>query len=56
MSRIVTPPSARAAIAASAARSTVSLSGCLPNFVILMPRIQMSSLAMVVLLTVSLSH
>ena len=30
--------------AASAARSTVSLSGCLPNFVMWIPRIQMSSL------------
>jgi hypothetical protein len=33
MSFIVTPPSARAACAASAARSTVSSSGCFPNFV-----------------------
>ena len=45
MSFIVTPPSARAPMAASAARSTMSLSGCLPNFVMWMPRIQMSSLA-----------
>src|SRR5688500_5572897 len=44
MSRMVTPPSARAAMAASAARSTVSRSGCLPNFVMLMPRMKMSSL------------
>src|SRR5262245_29118450 len=43
MSFIVTPPSARAASAASAARSTVSLSGRLPNLVMLMPRIQTSS-------------
>ena len=43
MSFIVTPPSASAAMAASAARSTVSLSGCLPNLVMLIPRIQMSS-------------
>ena len=45
MSFIVTPPSASAPIAASAARSTVSLSGCLPNLVMWIPRIQMSSLA-----------
>ena len=44
MSFIVTPPSASAASAASEARSTVSLSGCLPNLVMLIPRIQMSSL------------
>ena len=44
MSFIVTPPSASAASAASDARSTVSLSGCLPNLVILIPRIQTSSL------------
>src|SRR5690606_2819273 len=43
MSFIVTPASARAASAASAPRSTTSLSGCLPNLVIVMPRIQMSS-------------
>src|SRR6478752_1366139 len=43
MSRIDTPPSASAAIAASDARSTVSLSGCLPNLVIWIPRIQTSS-------------
>ena len=41
---IVTPPSASAPMAASAARSTVSLSGCLPNLVMWIPRIQMSSL------------
>src|ERR687891_434403 len=46
MSRIVTPPSASAPIAASAARSTVSLSGCLPNLVMWIPRIQTSSFAM----------
>ena len=44
MSFIVTPPSASAASAASAARSTWSLSGCLPNLVILIPRIQTLSL------------
>src|SRR5436190_19052174 len=46
ISFIVTPPSFSAALTASAARSTTSLSGCLPNFVIVMPRIQMSSVAM----------
>src|SRR6478736_8467990 len=46
MSFMVTPPSARAARAASDARSTGSSSGYLPNFVMLMPRIQMSSLDM----------
>ena len=35
-----------AASAASDARSTVSLSGCFPNLVIVMPKIQMSSAAM----------
>src|SRR5215210_2909174 len=45
MSRIVTPPSARAPIAASLARSMVSLWGCLPNLVMWIPRIQMSSAA-----------
>ena len=34
-------------MAASAARSTVSRSGCLPNLVIWMPRIQTSSLALI---------
>src|ERR1700735_5198921 len=48
MSAIVTPASASAPVAASAARSTVSLSGCLPNLVIRIPRIQMSSLALIV--------
>src|SRR6478672_220571 len=43
MSWIVTPASASAASAASEARSIVSLSGCLPNFVILIPRIHTSS-------------
>src|SRR4029453_9001771 len=43
ISRIDTPPSASARRAASAARSTVSLSGCLPNLVIEMPRIHTSS-------------
>src|SRR6478735_1277685 len=43
MSRIDTPPSASALRAASAARSTASLSGCLPNLVIEMPRIHTSS-------------
>src|SRR3954451_21568171 len=47
MSFIDTPPSLSAAITASAARSTVSLSGYLPNFVMWMPRIQMSPLAIV---------
>src|SRR5687768_16864080 len=45
--------SARAAIAASAARSTVSRSGCLPNLVMWIPRIQMSSVAMSVALPVA---
>src|SRR4029450_940976 len=43
MSAMVTPPSARAAMAASAARSTVSWSGCLPKRVMWIPRIQTSS-------------
>src|SRR4029079_3271054 len=43
MSWIVTPASASAASAASEARSIVSLSGCLPNLVILIPRIHTSS-------------
>src|SRR5262245_8850035 len=43
MSCMVTPPSARAPRAASEARSIVSLSGCLPNLVIVIPRIQTSS-------------
>ena len=43
MSFMVTPPSASAPCAASDARSTMSLSGCLPNFVMWMPRIQSSS-------------
>src|SRR6516165_8955608 len=43
ISFIDTPPSASAPRAASAARSTVSLSGCLPNLVIEMPRIHTSS-------------
>src|SRR5688500_130280 len=42
----VTPPSASAPSAASEARSTMSLSACLPNLVIVMPRIHMSSEAM----------
>ena len=46
MSFIDTPPSARAPRMASAARSTMSLSGCLPNFVMWIPRIQISSLAL----------
>src|SRR5580700_8305344 len=44
MSFMVTPPSARAPETASDARSAMSLSGCLPNLVMWMPRIQMSSL------------
>ena len=43
MSFMLTPASARAFIEASEARSIVSLSGCLPNFVIEIPRIQTSS-------------
>src|SRR5829696_5921083 len=39
-------PSARTARIASAARSTVSLSGCLPNLVMWIPRIQTSPLAL----------
>src|SRR5256885_433610 len=50
MSFIATPPSCRAPMAASAARSTASRLGCLPNFVMVMPRIQMSSVAIVVVL------
>src|SRR6516165_3956076 len=46
MSLIDTWASPSAFMAASAARSTVSRSGCLPNLVMWMPRIQMSSLAM----------
>src|SRR5918997_5042541 len=40
---MVTPPSASAPMAASEARSTGSLSGCFPNLVIVIPRIQTSS-------------
>src|SRR5581483_12242306 len=40
---IETPPSESAPSAASAARSTVSLSGCFPNLVMWIPRIQASS-------------
>src|SRR5579871_2863939 len=40
---MVTPPSASALSAASDARSTTSLSGCFPNLVMWMPRIQTSS-------------
>src|SRR5271166_6606080 len=47
-SAMVTPASASAPVAASAARSTVSRSGCLPNLVIRIPRIQISSLALIV--------
>src|SRR6476620_9364870 len=43
MARMVMPPSDNAPITASDARSTVSFSGCLPNFVMWIPRIQMSS-------------
>jgi hypothetical protein len=43
MSFIETPPSFRAASVASVARSTVSSSLCLPNFVILIPRMYTSS-------------
>src|SRR5712672_1817079 len=48
MSDMVRPASESAPVAASAARSTVSRSGCLPNLVIRMPRIQISSLALIV--------
>src|SRR6266480_6396079 len=41
---MLTPASPSAPRAASDARSTESLSGCLPNFVMWMPRIQTSSL------------
>src|SRR4051812_6844918 len=44
MSRIRTPASANAPMTAPAARSAVSLSGCFPNFVMVMPRIQTPSL------------
>src|SRR4051812_31081271 len=43
MSFIVTPPSASALRVASAARSMASLSVCLPNLVIEIPRIHTSS-------------
>src|SRR5258706_1559213 len=46
MSFIDTPPSASAPSVASVARPSTSLSWCLPNWVILMPRIQTSSRAM----------
>src|SRR3954462_5199122 len=42
---MLTPASARAPMVASAARSMVSLSGCFPNLVMWIPRIQTSSLA-----------
>src|SRR5437660_7232725 len=45
---MLTPPSRRALRAASAARSTVSLSACLPNFVMWIPRIHTSSLAIAI--------
>ena len=48
MSAIVTPPSASAPKIASAPRSTMSLSKCLPNLVMWIPRIQMSSLLLMV--------
>src|SRR5215468_7049920 len=50
MSFIVAPESASAPRAASAPRSTTSLSGCLPNLVMWIPRIQMSSLLLIVVL------
>ena len=56
MSDIVTPASARAASTASDARSTTSLSGYLPNFVMWIPRIQMSSLALMVSSFLRWSH
>src|SRR6185437_8906541 len=43
MSCIDTPASRSAPCAAWAARSTMSRSGCFPNFVIVIPRIQTSS-------------
>src|ERR1019366_4345528 len=46
MSAMVTPPSARAPSTASDARSTMSLSGCLPNLVIEIPSTHTSSVAM----------
>ncbi len=46
MSFIDTPASFSAASEAWDARSTVSSSGCFPNFVMLIPRIQTSSVAM----------
>ena len=52
MSRMLTPASVSAAMTASAPRSTMSLSECFPNFVIAIPRIQMSSLAMMIPLVV----
>src|SRR5205807_6227984 len=45
ISFIDAPPSRSAPMAASAARSTVSLSACLPNLVMWIPRIQTSPLA-----------
>src|SRR5580704_14092492 len=51
MSFIVTPASVSAPCTASDARSTMSLSGCLPNFVMSMPRIQSSSEADAIVLT-----
>ncbi len=44
MSAIVTPASLSAPIAASAASSSVSTSGRLPNFVMVIPRIHTSPL------------
>jgi hypothetical protein len=50
MSFMPAPASASAAMAASAARSTTSFSGCLPNLVMWTPRIQTSPLAISALL------
>src|ERR1700712_3292772 len=47
ISAMLTPASASAPVAAWAARSTVSRSGCLPNLVMRMPSIQISSLALI---------
>src|SRR6202022_1233692 len=48
LSAMVTPASESAPMAAWAARSTASRSGCLPNLVIRIPRIQTSSLPFIV--------
>src|SRR4051812_20195905 len=55
MSPIETPASPSAPLIASAPRSTTSLSKCLPNLVMWIPRIQMSSLALIALFLSTLS-